>query len=903
MENWQQVQELFNGAIRLPPNDRPSYLDRNCSEDPALRSEIESLLSSYESAASFLEKPAVVSLSDTSEFFPEKFEEGKRFGFYEIIREIGAGGMGEVYLARDSRLDRKAAVKFLNEEFGRDPERLRRFIREAKAASALNHPNILTVYEIGKAEGLNFIATEFIEGKTLREQLSQEEENSLHSVLKIGIQVAEAISAAHRAGIIHRDIKPENIMIREDGYVKVLDFGLAKLFESETRDLGKGDPEADTLIKAAKNGAHLTSPGMIMGTLNYMSPEQALGKQVDARADIFSFGVVLYEMVSGRLPFEGETPLETRDEVLHKEPKPIEKKGVPRHLVTIIERALRKDPNERYQDINAMLDELHALQEDLEFQVKQHRSLQPDPNESETKEIRVTTAENLRKASASGGFKSSISIKKSNLRNTVVALISVFLLGAAAIGYWYFVGGGSNRIDSIAVMPFANESGDRDVEYLSDGMTETLINSLSRLPDLNVKARSAVFRYKGKETNPKTIARELNVQAILNGRIVQRGDHLTLSLELINVQTENVLWGHKYERLSSELVLLQTEIARDVTGVLKSKLSGADELEITKTYTADPDAYRLYLKGRFQWNKRTGDGLKQAAGHFKQALEKDPGFALAYSGLAETYVLFADYNAATPQESFPKAKAAALRALELDPSLAEPHAVLGIYLGQFEWDQDAAEKELRRAVELKPDSPTAHQFLGYHLATTKRFDEALVELRKAEQLDPLSLIIRTNIGDTLLYARRYDEAIAQYNSILAFDPNFLYARINLGWALNSKGMYKEAIPEFRKAMEIYYEPLIKGYLAAALAKSGRKSEAIKLREELNAESSRMYVPGFALALAHLGFDEKDEALKWLEKDVAGRTPYAKYFAVVPEFDVLRSDPRFKAMLKRVDLPE
>jgi TolB-like protein/Tfp pilus assembly protein PilF len=494
-------------------------------------------------------------------------------------------------------------------------------------------------------------------------------------------------------------------------------------------------------------------------------------------------------------------------------------------------------------------------------------------------------------------------LTKPKRRGFLFATIGIALVVIVALGYFYLSRSRTTAIESIAVLPFVNESGNADVEYLSDGMTDTLINSLSQIANLSVKARSSVFRYKGKEIDPKKIAAELNVQAILTGRVDQRGDQLTLNLELIDAQTENILWGNRYDRKPSDLVSLQSEIARDVSSKLKSKLSGADVAKVEKNYTANPEAYQLYLKGKFYWNKRTGESLKQAAEFYKQAIEKDPNYALAYSGLAETYVLFSSYDVAPATDSMPQAKAAALRASEIDDSLAEAHTALGFYLSNYEWDRDGSEKEYRRAIELKPNYATAHHWLGADLLNVKRFDDGLVELRRAEALDPLSPIIGTNLGDALVFARRYDEAIAQYKRTLVSNPNFAYAHRALGWAYGSRGMYPEAIAETRRSSELNNVSSAKGYLGLWLAKSGKRDEAVKLLGELKQESTRGYVQSYDFALIYIGLGDKTEALNYLEKHMLSRAETANTFAVTPELDVLRSEPRFKEILKRMNLPE
>lgn len=806
--------------------------------------------------------------------------------------------MGEVYLAQDTRLDRKVAIKFLNEEFSKHSDKLKRFIQEAKAASALNHPNILTVYEVGEVNGKNYISTELIDGQTLRQQLSQKEALPLNAILKIGVQVAEALSAAHQAGIIHRDIKPENIMIRRDGYAKVLDFGLAKLSE----------PGSITGSEDATRVRVNTNPGVVMGTVFYMSPEQARGNPTDARTDIWSLGVVLYEMLARRVPFSGETLNHTIVSILEKEPSLLE--NVPAELQRIVRKSMTKDLDMRYQSARDLLIDLKNLRRDLDIQGELERSVIPNREatgaigESATQMYAAAAATRSGQLPATENIKSSsleyavTQVKSHKLATMVIAL--VVLVAIVIVAYFAFAPKpGPRQIESIAVLPFINQSGNADVEYLSDGMTETLITSLSQLPNLNVKARSSVFRYKGKDVDARTVGKELGVQAVLNGRVVQRGDQLTLNLELIDTSTENVIWSEQYDRKQADLLSLQTDIARDVSAKLKTKLSGADEKKLAKNYTANPEAYQLYLKGRFYWNKRTADGLTQAANFYKQAIEKDPGYALAYSGLAETYVLFPNYSVAPPKESMPQSKAAALKALELDDSIAEAHAALGTYLSGYGWDQSAAERELRRAIELKPTYATAYHWLGIVYAFANRPDDAIASARRAEELDPLSLIISADMGFDLILCRRYDEAVAQAQKTLKLDPNFYYAHYLLGWAYLQKGMYGPATAEARKSLELNPEPYGKTILIAALARSGERAEAIKLRDELKSEIGRRYIQSYYLAAADTALGEKDAAFAALENDFADRATSYAYIPVDPLFDDLHADERWATLMQKL----
>jgi eukaryotic-like serine/threonine-protein kinase len=826
---------------------------------------------------------------------------GTKLGRYEIRSKIGEGGMGEVYRAVDTELDRPVAIKVLPENLASDQQRLQRFIQEAKAASALNHPHILTIYEIGSLGNTRFMASEFIDGDTLREHMRAP--RKLTEILEIAIQTASALATAHAAGIIHRDIKPENIMVRRDGYVKVLDFGLAKLTEAPT---ATSDPEAAT--RAMVN----TGAGMVMGTANYMSPEQAKGTQVDARSDIWSLGAVLYEMVAGRVPFPGETPTETISLIMLKEPAPVTRfaPDIPPELERIVTKALTKDREERYQTMKDLLIDLRALKRRLEVDAEIDRTVAP--------ELRgASTSSNIRRAvsasavsvpptAAASGISSAEYIATGIKRHKlIVAPAIVVIVVGAVFGWWYWHARSSEvAIDSIAVLPFANQSGNPNDEWLADGVTESIINSLTQLPNLRVIARSSVFRYKAKETDPFVAGKDLGVRAVLVGRMMQRGDIVSVSTELIDIRENKQLWGEQYDEKVSELISLPRDIASKITSNLRLTISGEDRNRMMKHDTDNAEAYQLYLKGRYYWNKRGTESLKQAAQFYNQAIEKDPSYALAYAGLAETYSLYPDYSVASPADCYPKSKAAADRALQLDSSLAEPHTALGRYYNYWEWNRTEAEREYRRAIELKPNYATAHHWLGTDILTQlKRFDEGIVEGKRAQELDPLSAIIATNLGDAYMFARRYDEALAQYKHALTIDPNFYFTHTEIGTTLASKGNYQDAIAEMRKGVELSGgDPLEKGYLAFVLGKAGQRAEAQKLLDEIKHDASGgAYVPPYAFALAYLGLGQKDEAFTWLSKNADAHDSTSAFAAVDALLDDLRSDPRFPDLLKRVGL--
>ncbi|CAN5577217.1 hypothetical protein BH10ACI1_BH10ACI1_33540 [soil metagenome] len=626
-ERWEKAKNIFEQAMAIAPDARVNFLDEVCLEDKTVRREVEELLSSFDEAKSFLETPIISKKTN-------ELENGQILGHYEIIKPIGAGGMGEVFLAKDTRLKRNVALKLLSAEFTADKERLRRFEQEAFAASSLNHPNILTIYEIGAADEMNFIATEFIEGETLRE-FAKSEDLTFQKIAEIAAQVVSALSAAHESGIVHRDIKPENIMIRRDRIVKVLDFGLAKTIR-------KVDADKSTLVQ--------TKQGMVMGTVAYMSPEQTRGKEIDARSDLWSFGVVLYEMIAGKTPFDGETASDVIAAILKTNPEQLPAE-TPEELQRIVGKLLRKEKDERYQTATDLLADLKTLKRDLEFAAKLERDVSPATNktiiENQEQQTIAQAATNSAKTVESQTTSSAEYVvnQVSKHKHVAVAVLMVLLLGVVTIGYYFTRNNSANKtddtnaIDSIAVLPFANASQDPNAEYLSDGITESLINRLSQLPSLKVMSRSSVFRYKGKETDAQKVGNELNVQAVLTGDVKQIGDQLSINVELIDVKDNHQIWGEQYVRKFADVFAVQSEIAQEISTNLRLKLTGAEQQKLDKHYTDNPEAYQLYLRGRFYWNKRTAEGMIKGIEYFNQAIKIDPNYALAYSGLADCYIL------------------------------------------------------------------------------------------------------------------------------------------------------------------------------------------------------------------------------------------------------------------------
>jgi len=832
-----------------------------------------------------------------------KLEKGTTISHYKILSKIGKGGMGEVYLAEDTKLDRKVAVKFLNDEFSKDADKLNRFVQEAKAASALNHPNILTVYEIGENDGTNYIATEFIDGKDLTHHIS-EDKILLETILDISIQIVSALKTAHEAGIVHRDIKPDNLMVRGDGIVKVLDFGLAKLTEKQSDE--NLDLEAATIAKVD------TVPGVVMGTPNYMSPEQARGKDIDHQTDIFSFGIVLYEMLTRKLPFAGETVSDIIASILTKEPKPLDElnESVPDDLREIVGKTLEKDKSRRYQQADELLEDLKRLKKRVELDEELERTILPQSDGQKTQILNATTVGDDAQTTGNNS-RVSVSVEKSSLNKMLMAVAGIVVIAAIGLGYWFYSGNNSKQIESIAVMPFVNDSGDEDVEYLSDGMTETLISSLSNIPNLSVKARSTVFYYKGKNKSAREIGEELKVDAVLLGRINQKGEGLKISLELVDVESLDAVWSRSYDRKMSDLVTLQSEIARNVSENLQLKLSAADQEKVTKTNTTNAEAQKLYLKGRFHWNKRKIKDFEKAEEYFKQAIEKDPNYALAYSGLADTYNFIPLYGNFRSKDYYPRAKQAAQKALALDDDLAEAHASLGNVFWGYEHDWANAEKEYKRAIELNPNYASAYQWYSELLQTLGEHDRAMKEMETALKLDPFSRVINRNVGYAFYTARKYDEAIVQLKKSNELFPDDPWGRIHLCDAYAAKGNYDLAVAEFitylkldgkssetiNKYEEAYKKDGWKGFWLAQL------NDQLAVEAETLAKNKSAYIPYWRIAQTYATIGNKDKAIEYLRSAIDELQPDVLYIPNIHYYDPMRDDPRFVELMKKVGFPQ
>src|SRR6266436_3472029 len=851
----QTVEEIFHAALNQEPDQVGAFLDAACEGDEVLRRKVEALLASHQRAGSFIETTVAGIATRIIENGQANLLVGQTIGHYKISKRIGTGGMGEVYLATDMTAGRKAALKLLPERFTSDAERLKRFQQEAHAVVGLNHPNILTIYEIGEDHSTHYIASELIEGETLRQRLMRGR-IELSEAVDVAIQVASALAAAHEAGIVHRDIKPENIMLRPDGYVKVLDFGIAKLAESAFAEATADGAGSTTLAE--------TNLGSVLGTVRYMSPEQARGAPVDKGTDIWSLGVVLYEMLTGHAPFTGETPGEVMASILEKEPPPLTSyvAHTLAELQQIISKALRKDREERYQSAHELLEALRDLRHKLEFKAE---------------------------------------LKRSTAAPKLAAFI---MLAAIVVGAFFAFRMSRHKAvplppfpeKSIAVLPFLDLSQAKDQEYFCEGMSEEILDALAKVDGLRVVARTSSFSFKGKNPDVSDLGKKLNVENVVEGSVRRDGNRVRISAQLINARNGLQLWSETYERELQGVFALQDEITRAIVDALKIKLA----ISLPAHEQRNTEAYDLYLQGLYFSNKSSDEDLRRALRFFQGALEKDPTFSRAWTGIAKVWYFLADVYV-KPLEAYPASREAALKAIALDENDAEAHCYLGEAKRVLDWDLEGADAELKSALQLDPNSAPAHFFLALLPLFRGELPEGLRLVLEAEKLDPVSPITSYVATAAYLANDQIDEAISEGQRTLLLDPNYFYLDSNLAAAYREKGNFAEAITLYNKAQEATHFP--SSGLAITYMRMGRQVEARNILAQLLQAREKRYVSAPVIAAVYVAFGDKEEAFRWLERAFAEHSGILQWIAFLPEFRPLHSDERFPHLLRQIGVSQ
>jgi TolB-like protein/Flp pilus assembly protein TadD/predicted Ser/Thr protein kinase len=872
--SWADLEAIFHEALARAPADRAAFLAERCAGRPELRAEVDALLRAHEAAASaegLMDAPALGEPPSSIHTNQRRPLAGQQLGSYRILSLLGAGGMGEVYRALDSKFNRPVAIKFLSEDLA-DTTARRRFQREAQLVSSLNHPHILTVHDAGEFEGRQYLVTELVDGGTLKDW-ARSEKRTWRQVVELLAGVADGLAAAHAAGILHRDIKPENVLVARNGYAKLADFGVAKLEEPAI-------PEGMT--RAFTDGR--TRPGVIVGTIAYMSPEQASGKPVDARSDIFSFGVLLYELLADRRPFEGDTDLERLQAVVHRAAPSLAElcPDIPVGLRMAVEKSLEKDPAERYQSMRDLVVDLRRL-----------------------------TRQRVEAAAPT------VARRRRDWKWVAASAVLVIL---AAAGAWLAnlgglrtrpaPGAGAPQIRSIAVLPLRNISRDPDQEYFADGMTEALTTSLAQISALNVIARTSTMRYQGTQKTTREIAQELHVDAVVEGAAQRSGDRVSITAQLIEASSDRHLWAKSYERDLRDMLALQNEVAQAIAQEIQVRLTPREQARLSSAHTVNPEAQEAYFRGRY-WDQKGRIGWSRSFDNFQQAVAKDPSYAAAYAALSGGYQRMISTGLLPDKEAYPKWRAAVTKALELDPNLADAYLARGSLLRDHDWNWQDAERDFQRALQLNPNLADAHVGYARCLASIGRLDEAIVEVRRAVQLDPFANIANFQLGYMLVQAGRNDEALEQGRKWL--EVNAVTAHRILGLAYERKGNLDLAIAEFQqrlKSIEQDYPelqetaafPETTAELAHAYAVSGRRREALQLLSELTELSKRRSVGSYSFALVYVGLGEKDRAFEALEDGYDERPSDMPELKIDYRMNPLRSDPRYPELLRRMGLP-
>src|ERR1043165_6190546 len=908
-ERWEQVGQLYEAALELPHKERTPFLRKACGKDDSLCREVESLLAVEEESADFLAAGAIDDAARALAMDKSASLVGKRLSHYQVRSLIGVGGMGEVYLAQDTKLDRAVALKILPDQFAADNSRMSRFEQEARSAAALNHPHIAHVYEIGEAGGKHFISMEYVDLETLSHKIHREK-TPLANLLKYLAQVAGGLAKAHEKGIVHRDLKPDNVMVTRDGYAKILDFGLAKLIE--TRHETVAADESLNEVATIKLAQHST-PGMVMGTVGYMSPEQAQGRvrEIDHRSDVFSFGCILYEAATGLRAFQGEDVLDSLHKIVYAPTPQIKDTNpkAPEDLQRIVRRCLAKAPEKRYQSIKDLGIELEELAQELKAVPESEQIVRAAAGGTATSsDVPAMTERNSPSGTGTAGSEAPhptssaeyvVSGISHHKRAALVAVVVV--LGIAAAGWFYFRSQNSQiAVHSIAVLPFINVSKDTEMDYLSDGISESLINSLSQLPGIKVIARNSAFKYKGTDVDLKEVAKALGVDAILTGRVTQRGENLAISVELVNASDKTQIWGEQYTRKPIDLLQVQAEISREIADSLRLRLNADQQRQLARRSIVKPAAYEMLLKGRFYWNKGANEDRKKAIDYYQQAISIDPNYALAYAELANAYSILGNDGVIDPQEAVHRAEDAGVKALELDADLSEAHNALA-YNKQLAWEWAEAEREYKHAIELNPNYADAHASYSTFLSLLGRREQAIGEAKRAKELDPISIRINIGVFITLFMTREYDQALDILRQMHELDPNHPLTHIYSGYTYAAMGRYPEAIAAYKEGMRPgNIDESLRLYLGYAYAKAGQREQAQAILDEV--QKTKQYVSPAEFAILYVGLGENDQAFQSLERAYTAHDVQLQYLNADPHFDSLQSDPRFVDLIRRMRLP-